>query len=101
MYVCHCRVVTDRDIIESMANGARCIADLARDTGAGRSCGGCVATLRALVSIANGDGQHSPTPRVRSDRAGSSGLERIPCCRGNDGAGREPEPIQPRVTGPF
>ena len=50
MYVCHCKVVTDRDVMESMANGARCIADLARDTGAGRSCGGCVATLRALVS---------------------------------------------------
>jgi bacterioferritin-associated ferredoxin len=50
MFVCHCHVVTDRDIIESIANGARCIADLARATGAGRACGGCVATIRDLVS---------------------------------------------------
>jgi bacterioferritin-associated ferredoxin len=50
MYVCHCHVVTDRDIVESIANGARCIADLARATGAGRTCGGCVPTMRDLVS---------------------------------------------------
>ena len=28
-------VVTDRDILEAIANGARCIADVARVTGAG------------------------------------------------------------------
>ena len=39
MYVCHCAVVTDRDVLESIANGARCVADVARQTGAGRTCG--------------------------------------------------------------
>jgi bacterioferritin-associated ferredoxin len=49
MFVCHCAVVTDQDVLESLANGSRCLADVCRDTGAGRSCGGCVNTLRALV----------------------------------------------------
>jgi bacterioferritin-associated ferredoxin len=59
MYVCHCNVVTDRDILESIANGARCVADVARDTGAGRSCGNCISSLRDLVC------QHCP---VRAER---------------------------------
>jgi bacterioferritin-associated ferredoxin len=49
MFVCHCAVVTDQDVLESLANGSRCLADVCRDTGAGRSCGGCVDTLRGLV----------------------------------------------------
>jgi bacterioferritin-associated ferredoxin len=49
MYVCHCAVVTDRDVIESVANGATCVNDVARQTGAGRVCGGCISTLRELV----------------------------------------------------
>ena len=59
MYVCHCNVVTDRDILESIANGARCVADVARGTGAGRTCGGCIGSLRDLVC------QHCP---VRDER---------------------------------
>ena len=60
MYVCHCAVVTDGDILESIANGARCVADVARQTGAGRTCGNCVSSLRDLVC------QHCP---VRAERA--------------------------------
>jgi bacterioferritin-associated ferredoxin len=59
MYVCHCNVVTDQDIIESIANGARCISDIARETGAGRTCGGCVETMRELVC------QHCPVMAER------------------------------------
>ena len=59
MYVCHCAVVTDGDILESIANGARCVADVARQTGAGRTCGNCVSSLRDLVC------QHCP---VRAER---------------------------------
>ena len=60
MYVCHCAVVTDSAVLESIANGARCVADMARQTGAGRTCGNCVPTLRDLVC------QHCP---VRAERA--------------------------------
>ena len=62
MYVCHCAVVTDGDILESIANGARCVADVARETGAGRTCGNCVSSLRDLVC------QHCPV-RAERDRA--------------------------------
>ena len=60
MYVCHCAVVTDRDVLESIANGAQCVADVARQTGAGRTCGNCISSLRDLVC------QHCP---VRAERA--------------------------------
>ena len=59
MFVCQCAVVTDSDVLESIANGARCVADVARQTGAGRTCGNCVSSLRDLVC------QHCP---VRADR---------------------------------
>jgi bacterioferritin-associated ferredoxin len=60
MFVCQCSVVTDSDVLESIANGARCVADVARHTGACRTCGNCVSSLRDLVC------QHCP---VRAERA--------------------------------
>jgi bacterioferritin-associated ferredoxin len=66
MYVCHCAVVTDRDVLESIANGARCVADVARHTGAGRTCGNCISSLRDLVC------QHCP---VRTERAATVAAE--------------------------
>ncbi|MBN1091873.1 (2Fe-2S)-binding protein [Blastococcus sp. TML/M2B] len=60
--------MSDRDIIESIANGARCIADVARDTGAGRTCGGCVDTMRELVC------QHCPVMTER--QLGAAGATR-------------------------
>jgi bacterioferritin-associated ferredoxin len=47
--VCHCAVVTDRDVVASISAGARTVAEIARATSAGRRCGGCVPTLRALA----------------------------------------------------
>jgi bacterioferritin-associated ferredoxin len=61
MFVCHCAVVTDRDVLESMANGSRCLAEVCRDTSAGRNCGRCIDTLRTLI------GRHesvAPQPEV-------------------------------------
>ena len=70
MYVCHCNVVTDRDILESIANGARCVADVARETGAGRTCGNCIGSLRDLVC------QHCPVrAESRSDQAAEREVE--------------------------
>ena len=60
MYVCHCNVVTDRDILESIANGARCVADVARETGAGRTCGNASArSATSCVSIARSEPSES------------------------------------------
>jgi bacterioferritin-associated ferredoxin len=66
MYVCHCAVVTDRDVLESIANGAQCVADVARQTGAGRTCGNCISSLRDLVC------QHCP---VRAERGATEARE--------------------------
>jgi bacterioferritin-associated ferredoxin len=66
MYVCHCSVVTDRDVLESIANGARCVADVARQTGAGRTCGNCISSLRDLVC------QHCP---VRAERGATEAAQ--------------------------
>jgi bacterioferritin-associated ferredoxin len=66
MYVCHCAVVTDRDVLESIANGAQCVADVARQTGAGRTCGNCISSLRDLVC------QHCP---VRAERGAAVAAE--------------------------
>ena len=71
MYVCHCAVVTDGDVLESIANGARCVADVARQTGAGRTCGNCVSTLRDLVC------QHCPV-RAERDTAVAAQLDPEP-----------------------
>ena len=49
MFVCQCAVLTDRDVLASIANGACTVADVCRDIGAGRGCGRCVSTLRELV----------------------------------------------------
>ena len=71
MYVCHCAVVTDRDVLESIANGARCVAEVARQTGAGRTCGNCVSSLRDLVC------QHCPVRAERENEC-AAGTEASP-----------------------
>lgn len=54
MIVCSCAVITDRDVTVSIAAGSTSLAQLCRDTSAGRSCGRCVPTLKALLC------QHCP-----------------------------------------
>jgi bacterioferritin-associated ferredoxin len=47
--VCHCRVVTDRQVAAAVDSGARSLAGLCRSTGAGQDCGACVFSLKRLV----------------------------------------------------
>lgn len=49
MIVCHCRVVTDRDVDQAIAEGARTVAAVCRRTSAAQDCGACVFTVKALV----------------------------------------------------
>lgn len=49
MIVCHCRVVTDRDVDAALTDGARSVGAVCRSTGAAQECGSCVFTVRALV----------------------------------------------------
>ena len=55
MIVCHCRVVSDREVMRAVDEGARSLADVCRDTGAGRDCGACVLSVKRLLC------QHQPS----------------------------------------
>jgi bacterioferritin-associated ferredoxin len=64
MYVCHCRAVTDCRIREVIAAGATNLGDVARRSGAGVTCGGCLPMVERLL-----EEQGHPTPRRRCGQA--------------------------------
>jgi bacterioferritin-associated ferredoxin len=49
MIVCHCQRVTERRVAKAVKAGCSSLSDLGRQTGAGRGCGGCVPSLKALI----------------------------------------------------
>lgn len=49
MIVCHCKVVSDREIHAALASGARSVGAVCRSTGAAQDCGSCIFTVKALV----------------------------------------------------
>lgn len=49
MLVCHCKVVTDREIRAAVDAGARDEFDVAAACGAGTDCGGCIPTVQQLL----------------------------------------------------
>ena len=63
MIVCHCRVVTDRAVVDAVRDGARSLAGVCRSTGAGQDCGACVFSLKRLV-CEHGASLIAPSPEV-------------------------------------
>ena len=49
MIVCHCRVVSDRDVTSAIAEGARTVGAVCRRTGAAQDCATCIFTVKAMV----------------------------------------------------
>lgn len=49
MILCSCRAVSDRAVREAVRVGARSMGGVARATGGGSCCGGCVASVRAVL----------------------------------------------------
>ncbi len=49
MIVCHCGVVTDRQVAAALDAGARTVGSVCRATGAGRDCGVCVFSVKRMV----------------------------------------------------
>lgn len=49
MIVCHCLVVTDRDVDAAVAGGARTVSAVCRATGAAKDCGSCIFSVKNLV----------------------------------------------------
>lgn len=50
--LCHCAVVSDRDIAACVVNRARSVAEVLRSTGAAAQCGGCALAVRACAHAA-------------------------------------------------
>ncbi len=63
MLLCHCRVVSDREIRTAIDCGACDLQDVGRECGAGTGCGGCLPAIRRMLAAA-GDGEHDTTPRT-------------------------------------
>jgi bacterioferritin-associated ferredoxin len=49
LIVCHCLVVTDRDVDAALADGARTVSAVCCATGAAQDCGSCIFSVKALV----------------------------------------------------
>jgi bacterioferritin-associated ferredoxin len=49
MYICICNGITERDIREAAAAGARTIKDLQRELGVCAGCGKCASCARAVL----------------------------------------------------
>ncbi|MGH3465026.1 MAG: (2Fe-2S)-binding protein [Kribbellaceae bacterium] len=47
--MCHCEVVSDQEVATCIAGGARTLSQVCGATGAGRTCGGCVFSLKQLL----------------------------------------------------
>lgn len=53
MYVCVCKAVTERQIHEAAAGGARTLRDLRRDLGVTSDCGRCAGCARDCLKEAH------------------------------------------------
>lgn len=63
MYVCVCKAVTERQIHEAAAGGARTLRDLRRDLGVTRDCGRCATCARDCLKEAHTcQAGNSPAP---------------------------------------
>ena len=49
MVICHCKGVTHRCVDRAVKQGARTLAQVCRDTGAGKDCGVCVLSVKREV----------------------------------------------------
>jgi bacterioferritin-associated ferredoxin len=56
MYVCLCHGVTEREIRETIAEGASSVEEIAHCTGAGTRCGTCVNHIARMVEDHTGEG---------------------------------------------
>jgi bacterioferritin-associated ferredoxin len=50
MFVCHCRAVTDGEIVEAITAGACDLEEVGRRCGAGITCGGCCPLIQELLA---------------------------------------------------
>lgn len=49
MIVCHCAVVSSKDITNALEDGARTVSEVCRRTGAAQACGTCILSVCQVV----------------------------------------------------
>ena len=74
MYVCVCKAVTDRQVREAVAQGARSLRDLRRDLGIIDECGRCAGCARQCLESS------APPPAMTRDMALQCRAAAIPEC---------------------
>lgn len=72
MIVCSCRAVTDREIRRAVRAGACTVREVAESCGAGSACGGCRASVLAILDEAEG-----PTERFSLALSASAASEAL------------------------
>jgi NAD(P)H-nitrite reductase large subunit len=55
MRVCHCRRVTDREIVSLVCEGVDDVDEVGRFCGAATGCGGCRPEVERIVSLARSE----------------------------------------------
>lgn len=70
MIVCHCKVVSDRDIDAAIAAGAQEVCALASACGAATDCGGCLPTVRRMLAERGCSVDRRVTVRALRERTG-------------------------------
>jgi len=66
LLICHCSLVTDREIRDSIRAGADSLDAVAAACGAGACCGGCEPMVERLIQLERG------CPRLRESTRDSS-----------------------------
>ncbi len=70
MIVCHCHVVSDRDIRSAIDDGVREVCALASACGAASDCGGCLPMVRRLLAERGCPPDQQVTVRTIRERLG-------------------------------
>jgi bacterioferritin-associated ferredoxin len=50
--ICHCRLISDRQVIAELIDGACTVAEVQARCGAATRCGGCLPAIELLVATA-------------------------------------------------
>lgn len=66
MFVCMCLAVTEAEVRECIAGGARTVEEVAERSFACTGCGGCRETIEEMLGTDGAAGVLCPMPRIRA-----------------------------------
>lgn len=62
MYVCFCQEVTEQEIRDEMARGARDLADISERLGVATGCGRCAGSACGVIAAARAEQEYPELP---------------------------------------